>query len=376
VALLIETSNRYGRELLYGIRAYLREHFSWAIHLTEQGRGNVPPRWLRGWKGDGIIARVETAEIAKAVRATGLPVVNVSATRLAAEFVSVVTDSAAATRLAAEHLLDRGLQHFGFCGDARFDWSQTHQHNFVEHLRSAGFACSEFPTTRAAAENREQERKLLARWVRGLPKPAGVMACYDIRGQQLLDACRQARIPVPDQIAVIGLHNDELLCDLCEPPLSSVIPNARGAGYQAAALLDQMMQGRGVEAGVRTVPPLGVATRQSTDVVAVGDEQIAAAIRFIREHACDGITVEDVVRTAALSRTALERGFRKHLHRTPHEQILQTRLTRVKQMLIETDLPLRVISQRTGFAHPEYLSVAFKRQTGVSPTDFRRTSQL
>jgi LacI family transcriptional regulator len=319
---------------------------------------------------------VETPEIARTVRATRLPVVNVSATRLAAEFVSVVADSAVATRLAAEHLLDRGLQHFGFCGEARFDWSHAHQRNFVEYLRSAGFACSEFPTTLAAAENREQERKLLARWVRGLPKPVGVMACYDIRGQQLLDACRQAQVQVPDQVAVIGWHNDELLCDLCEPPLSSVIPNARGAGYEAAALLDQMMRGHAVAAGVRTIPPLGVATRQSTDVVAIADEPIATAVRFIREHACDGITVDDVVKTAAISRTALERGFRKFLRRTPHDQILQTKLARVKQMLTGTDLPLRLIAQRTGFEHPEYLSVAFKRQTGVSPTDFRRNSQL
>ena len=243
VALLIETSNAYARELLHGIQSYARENRHWALHLTEQGRGETPPAWLRSWRGDGMIARVETKSVAEAVRQAAVPVVNVSAAELAPEFPTVISDSAAIARLAAEHLLERGFRHFGYCGDARFAWSARHGENFVRHLADAGFECAVFDSQPADAEDWEREQRKLARWLRSLPKPAGVMACYDIRGQQVLDVCRAVGVAVPDEVAVIGQHNDELLCDLCDPPLSSVIPNARRAGYEAAALLDRMMRG-------------------------------------------------------------------------------------------------------------------------------------
>ena len=171
----------------------------------------------------------------------------------------------------------------------------------------------------------EREQGKLARWIQSLPKPVGMMACYDIRGQQVLDVCRAAGVAVPDEVAVIGQHNDELLCDLCDPPLSSVIPNARRAGYEAAALLDRMMRGKAKSPQVVLIEPVGVVTRQSTDVVAVSDHHISAAVRFIREHACERIGVEDARKVAVLSRTLFERRFRKLLGCAPYEQILKVR---------------------------------------------------
>ena len=206
-----------------------------------------------------------------------------------------------------------------------------------------------------------------SRGPRRLPKPAGVFAAYDIKGRQLLDACRDAGVAVPEEIAVVGVDNDELLCGLATPPLSSVIPNTRRTGYEAARLLDRMLQGEEVPPEGHFIPPLGVHARQSTDILAVEDREIAAAMRFIREQACDGITVEDVLRAVPLSRRVLERRFRAVVGRTPHEEILRLRLDRVKQLLAETDLSLERISTLAGFAHPEYMSVAFKREIGVTP---------
>jgi LacI family transcriptional regulator len=377
VALLIETSNSYARELLQGIRSYLGEHPRWAIHWFEHGRGEAALAWLRHWHGDGIIARVENRRIAAAIRATGLPAVDVSAALTGVEFPRVATDTRATARLAADHLRERGLVHFGYCGDDRFHWSRLRGRHFAEYLAAAGFACGAFGSSRRTrARGAGDELHELADWVRGLPKPAGILAGYDACGRQVLEACRRAGVAVPDDVAVIGVHNDELLCELCDPPLSSVVPDARRAGYEAAALLARLMAGKAVPVGVRAVEPIGVVTRQSTDVVAVHDPAVAAAVRLIRDRACDGITVADVLRAVPVSRSLLERRFKELLGSTLHEQIVRVRLARVRALLATTDLALPQIAERTGFRHAEYLSVAFKRATGVSPTTYRARHQV
>ncbi|HEX6985155.1 MAG TPA: DNA-binding transcriptional regulator, partial [Planctomycetaceae bacterium] len=375
VALLIETSNAYARGLLAGIVRYARElHPPWSIRLVEQGRGDPPPAWLRDWRGDGIVARIETPVIAEAVLATGLPVVDVSAARHVPGVPWVETDDAAIARLAAEHLLERGFRKFGFCGEPGFNWSTWREQAFVRDLAERGDSCSVFEPP--ADSRRASEREAMARWVAGLPKPVGVMACYDIKAQQLLDACRDAGVAVPDEVAVLGVDNDELLCELSFPPLSSVIPDSRRAGYEAARLLDRLMAGREVPAEPVLVPPLGVATRQSTDVLAIEDRDIAQAVRFIREHACDGITVGDVLRIVPLSRRAFEKRFLDRLGRTPHQEILRLKIARAEQLLAETDLSLAAIAERTGFRHAEYLSVAFKRATGRTPGRHRAACRV
>lgn len=370
VALLIETSNAYARGLLQGIVHYIREHQPWSFHLMEQGRGDDPPAWLEKWNGDGIIARIETPRIAGAVVRAAVPAVDVSAARLVPALPWVETDDESIARLAAEHLLERGFKHFAYCGDARFNWSTWRERNFCAAVEAAGQSVHRYQLATGAGDLAAEARDL-RRWLEALPKPVGIMACYDIRGQQVLDACRQAGLAVPAEVAVIGVDNDELLCDLASPPLSSVIPNAHRTGYEAAALLNKLMAGRTVPPKAHLIPPLGVAARQSTDVLAVDDRDIARAVQFIREHACEGIAVGDVLQAVPLSRRVLEQRFQRLLGRTPREEILQVRLNRVKQLLSETDLPLYLVAERTGFEHVEYLSVVFKRETGVTPSAFR-----
>lgn len=370
VALLIETSNAYARGLLQGVVHYIREHRPWSFHLPEQGRGDDPPDWLARWRGDGIIARIETPRIARAVVQAGVPAVDLSAARLVPDLPWVETDDEKIARLAAEHLIERGFRRFGFCGDGRFNWSVWRERHFCARVREAGLAVDCF-APKSGASDVSIEAAELGRWLRELPKPVGIMACYDIRGQQVLDACRSAGLAVPGEVAVVGVDNDALLCDLATPPLSSVIPNAHRTGYEAAALLDRLMAGKRVPAAATLIAPLGVAARQSTDVLAVDDRDVARAVQFIREHACDGINVADVLRAVPLSRRVLEMRFKGQLGRTPHEEILQARLARVKQLLGETDLPLYRIAERTGFEHVEYLSVVFRREVGTTPSAFR-----
>jgi LacI family transcriptional regulator len=197
------------------------------------------------------------------------------------------------------------------------------------------------------------------------------MACYDIRGREVLDVCRQLGVSVPDQVAVIGVDNDELICDLADPPLSSVIPDTERTGYEAARLLDLLMAGQAELPLAHLIKPKGIAVRSSTDVLATDDIEVSIALRFIRAHALDGIKVEDVLRAVAVSRRVLESRFERLLGRTPHEEITRVQIERVKELLTETDLPLATIADRAGYKHVEYMSVVFKRETGIPPSQYR-----
>lgn len=372
VALLIESSNAYARGLLEGIAAYVRRHQSWSIYLPEQRRGDAPPPSLARWEGDGLIARIETPAVAEAVRRLGLPTVDVSSARLVPDLPWVETDDEAIARLAVEHFVGRGFRHLAFCGDPRFNWSRWRCEHFSRAAREAGATCHLYGASGALPASWQAEHDRLVRWAQGLPRPIGILACYDIKAQQLLDASREAGAAVPDEVAVLGVDNDPVLCELCDPPLSSVIPDSRRAGFLAAQLLDRWMNGEPVPAEAHRIAPLGAHTRQSTDVLAIDDRDIAATVRLIRQRACEGLTVADLLREVPLSRRALERRFTSYVGRTPHAEILRVRLARVKQLLAETDLSVEAIAELAGFDHPEYLSVAFKREVGVRPGAYRK----
>lgn len=381
VALLIETSNRYGRDLLYGVRDWMREGGRWAVRFTEQARGAAVPSWLADWRGDGIIARVDSPAIAAALRRTRLPVVDVSAERDASEFPRVSIDNAAVARLAAEHLARKGFSHFAYCGDERFLWSRQRGAEFVRGVKAAGHACAAFtpgPKARPAPGS-DAEHRAIAEWIAGLPKPVGIFACYDGRAQQVLEACQSRGLHVPDDVAVLGVDNDEVLCELCTPPLSSVQPNARRTGFEAAAMLARMMAARrSVRAETRYVEPVRVVERQSTDVVSVADARVAAALKFIRQHACEGINVADVLRAVPTSRTLLEKKFQALLGHSPHRQIVHAKIERARHLLVESEVSIAVVAELAGFSDASYLSVAFRRETNESPYAYRarmRTSR-
>ena len=377
VALLIETSNSYSRGVLEGITQYVRQHERWSIFLPEQERGGRPPLWLGRWNGDGIIARIETDETAAALRKTKLPVVDVSAARHLPDIPWVETDDGAIVELGVKHLLDRGFRNLAYCGDPGFNWSNWRRDKFRLLVESAGVAASVFDSLSRNdpkySWNREKQR--LAKWLKGLPRPIGIFACYDIQAQKLLEVCRELSIAVPEEIAVLGVDNDRLLCELADPPLSSITCNTQRTGFEAAGLLDRMMNGERVDPAPVLVAPLGIQTRQSTDILAIDDPDVAMALRFIREHALEGIHVADVVRQVPLSRRVLESRFKKILGRSPHEELTRLKLDRIKELLSETDLSLSEIAKRTGFEHDEYMCVFFRKAVDIPPGQYRQTQR-
>ncbi|MFT6833830.1 MAG: LacI family transcriptional regulator [Planctomycetota bacterium] len=366
VALLIESSNPYGRGLLRGVASHVRTHGSWSIQLPEMGRGGPVPDWLEHWEGDGIIARIENQAIADAVRAKGVPSIDLSAGRLLPELPWIEVDEPAVAKLAVDHLVGRGFEHLAFCGDQRFHWSSLRGDAFEKEVlgRAKTLALFHAPPVddRVAA---------LAAWLSELPRPLGVFACFDRVGRELLDACRLAGLLVPEEVAVLGTDDDQLLCDLSDPPLSSITLNPHGTGLLAAEMLSRRMAGEDLITEGHFIAPLGIAQRRSTDALAIEDPVLARALHFIHHHACDGIRVDDVLRAAAVSRRVLESRFKERLDRSPHQEILRTRIERIRTLLLGTDLTIAEIARRTNFQHVEYLTVAFKRALGCTPTAYR-----
>ena len=351
----------------------MREGERWAIRFTEQGRGAPLPTWLKDWQGDGIIARVDSPQIAAALRRTRLPVVDVSAERFSSEFSRVSIDNAAVARLAAEHLEGKGFAELAYCGERRFLWSRQRGAEFKRGLAAKGRRCVDFVEQAASGRpGSDAEIRAIARWLKALPKPVAVFACYDGRALQVLEACQLLGLNVPEQVAVLGVDNDELVCELANPPLSSVQPNARLSGYEAAASLARLMRGeKKTVAPTHQVQPVRVVERQSTDVVAVADAKVASALKFIRQHACAGVDVGDVLRAVPMSRTRLEEKFKALLGHSPHRQIVQQRIARAKHLLAESKIAISEIAEQAGFDNASYLSVAFRRETGLSPFAYR-----
>jgi LacI family transcriptional regulator len=372
VALLVETSNAYARGLLAGVEEYIRNHGPWSVYLAEHGRGELPPKWLNGWDGDGILARVENPHIAAVLATAKQPVVDLSSRRLLPKVPAVTTDNEAIAALALQHFLERGYKHLAFCGDDRFSWSQERQAHFTHKAKQRKLPCVNYVNTNGDQSDSDAETEAIATWLKSLPRPVGIFACYDARGQQVLNAARRAGLGVPEEVAVLGVDNDEILCALSPPPLSSVILNPKRTGWTAAALLAKKMQGKMVTPEIVYIEPLGVAARQSSDTLAVDDPQIAQALRFIREHACHGIGVGDVLKFCPMGRRSLEHRMRAIINRSPHEEIFRVRMNVAKELLAGTKLKISEVAERCGFVNVEYLSGAFRRATQMSPTEYRK----
>lgn len=379
IALLLETSRGYGRGLLRGIVRYSRLHGPWALVVSAGHFGEQLPRgdW---WGARGIITRFSSLKVARQIQAAKIPAVSLEASfeKFASAHFShglcqVRSDSPAIALMAASHLLERGFRHFGYCGLTDCSWSNVREEVFLRTIAEAGCCCEVYRAGHHRQHGRQERKQTtLVQWLQMLPKPVGILACNDDRGNRVLEACATARLHVPDDVAVVGVDNDELLCELSTPPLSSIDLNLESAGYEAAALLDGLMSGRVRGYHEVSVTPRQVLERRSTDVVAQEDRIVAAALRFIRDHASHSIQVPDVVMHTGLSRRALERRFAAAVGRTILEEITHCRLDRAKRLLLETDLSVERVATAAGFSMPRRMTHAFRQFEGTLPHHFRQ----
>jgi LacI family transcriptional regulator len=290
-------------------------------------------------------------------------------------FPYVGLDHAKIAEVAAEHLLSKGMRHFGFYGSepgihAGLDErARAFQSTIAAANRTYGVL-----TVGGGADERdwEHEQQRLAVWIQSLPKPVGIMASNDERGLQVLDACRRAGLHVPDEVAVIGVDNDELLCDLAVPPLTSIDVNGEQIGYQAAATLDKMMAGEENIPASAKLGPRGVVTRRSTDVIASEDPEVNRAISFIRENAARPLSVIDVLAHLNMSRAALQTRMKHVLGHTIHQEIERVRLARAKELLATSDMTIKQVTHLTGFSSVQYMTRVFRAVVGETPAIFRK----
>jgi LacI family transcriptional regulator len=317
--------------------------------------------------------------MARALRDKGVPVVDLRRILRCEGVPSVGPDDAAVAQLVVEHFRERGFRRLGFVGlpagthramDARAE-------HFCRLVREAGQEHRRLnvsPVTRG--DRWETQCRQIGRWIERLDRPLAIMACNDDLGLQVLDACRRIGVRVPDEVAVAGVGNDECLCDLALPALTSVDLNPRKIGHDAAALLDLMMDGKSVSDRETVVAPRGIVARMSSDVVATDDARVAEAVLFIRRRACDGIQVADVLRHVCVSRASLEPRFKQILGRTVHQEIQEVRLSRVRELLAATDMPIKQIARQAGFRYAEYMMRAFRQATGQTAKSYRKANHL
>jgi len=377
VLLLVESSRGSGRALLQGIAHYAHHHGPWSFYWEPGGLEKARPK-LKTLDLDGIILR--DVDKLEEVVAFGLPAVVIGHWRTEVScLLNVVTDSERIGRMAAEHLLACGFKKFAYCGcraslEENTPWSELRRQSFSDRIGQAGWSCENFPIpplSRGLSWLRE--RGLMARWLQSLPKPLGLMAANDDRARQVDEACKVAGVLVPSEVGIIGVDNDEVVCGLSDPPLSSVAVNFDRAGYEAASALDCLMKGRQPVPARIVVHPTHIVVRRSTDVVAVEDESVAKALRYIRSASCrEELTVAVVARNAGISRRLLEKRFRRELGCSVLDEIRRVRTDKMAQLLVETHLPVRAIAETLGFGDVQHFARYFRSVKKMSPLAYRK----
>ena len=376
VVLLINPSREYTRGILSGIAKYARLHSSWTFYRPLEYREprfrQKLPSVLKALRPDGILMR-EPLHADDIIR-IGVPVLSFPYKRECIPGIAnAVADHVAVGTMAAEHLLERGFRHFAYCGFDDWWWSQRRREGFRQRIEAEGLLVHAYRLPQAKSRRTwSKEIVAITDWLKGLPKPVGLMASNDDRAELVIEACKMADLSVPDEVAVLGVDNDRTVCELSSPPLSSVALNLGKAGYNAAALLDRMMATGPKATETVYIEPIHVVTRLSTDVLAVDDHEVAAALRYIRRHAKQNTSVASVVANCGASRRVLEKRFRGILGHTIHDEISRVRTELVTAMLTETQMPISEIARELAFPDVAHLSRYFRRATGLSPLQYRK----
>lgn len=377
IGLVIAHALDFYREILRGVKSFAVERPNWLLTpIAPEIRAIKLARPLRC---DGYLAHVFTRPLARALMALRKPLVSVAGVLPDLPIPRVVVDHAEAGRMAARHFLERGVRQFGFVGYPGHEFAMERERGFREVVGAAGLAVAVFHERTQRIHDPTglwRWNQPLIEWLTSLPKPVGVLASNDVQGAQVSEYCRQLGLRVPDDVAIVGVDDDDLLCELSRPSQSSVALPGERIGYEAALLLDRWLSGSLPKRTSVVLPPIGVVVRQSSDLIAVPDPQVSAALRFIQAHASRGIRVTDVLREVPVARRALERRFRKWLQRSISEEIRRVRVERCKQLLSGTDLAIGTVAAMAGFHDGRQLSIRFGQATGMTPSAFRRRFRL
>ena len=373
VAIVIDASSSFSRGVLAGVSAWMHDRGAWTITIDDRDRDAPMPAWLLDWRGDGLISGLDDAALPRPWRRGVRPVVHVRGHVADDVLPGVYPDYEAAVRLAVTHLVDRGLRRLAFCPaplrGAHRPWDAG-----ARHAQSLGCEVDIF-TPPACRSGDGKGREAVLAWLAGLAKPIGVIAA-DVWAVHTLEACRIRGLSVPEDVAVVGIGDDDVLCQLATPALTSVTIDRMRIGHEAARLLDDAMQRGQPVSAITLVPPLGIAVRASSDLLAVADLDVRKALRLIQARACSDLSAAEVATAVGVSRRPLDRKFLRLLGRSIHDEMQRTKLAEAKRLLAETEHKLLFVAARSGFVHAAQLCNVFKAAVGMSPMEYRRAERL
>jgi len=386
VAIISETPHVGGRDLILGVAKYANLHGHWELitpppsYLGRPAATGKYAAWTQKNNINGIIHHGWINQV-KEILSLGIPAIT---TRYEGDenfnYPRFDNDNKNIGLLAAEHLLSKGFKSFAYCGfaysgfvDLRgFHWIKEREDSFRQRIREAGFEPHLYIQPKTKKNRRwENEQPFIIEWLKSLPKPTGIMACNDIRGLNLIDACKTINIHVPEELAILGVDNDEVTCASAYPPMSSVALNAKKAGYEAAELLDKLMSDVDVEKDIVLIRPTHVVTRQSTDVLAIDNPDAAKAVQFIRTNIKKPIQVKDVANAASVSESTLKVHFNRIFGHSVNREITRTKIENIATVLVETNEPISKISGDFGFSYPAHMTRTFRRVKGMTPLAYR-----
>jgi LacI family transcriptional regulator len=375
IGVLVDTSTTWGRWVCTGIQKYADRNGPWLVFIEPLGVEEhviLPKSWLV----DGVIARIGQTALARELRALKRPVVNVSGIVLPDDTFSRVSNDLAASGItAAQHFLDRGFRNFAYFSLQGFPYVMAHQHAFADKLSEAGYTCASYSVRpqQGAIPDKNLDLKDLGKWLKSLPKPVAVLSWNASPSREVLFACQLAGLLVPEEVAILSGCDDDLLCAMAHIPISGIQVAGEEIGYRAAELLDRHLKKKASKRQVILIPPSGIASRRSTDNLAISDTAFAKAIGFVRAHAAYPIQVADIASYSGLSRRALERKFELVLGRSPATEIRRVHVERAKELLATTNMPIPDVAEKSGFGSPEYLSFVFRQDVGQTPLKYRRS---
>lgn len=378
ILLLMHTWAGYLHQVQLGVAQYLAQRPEWICTRILPLHENIAN--IRGMKFDGVIAYVEP-EYVQGLQQLAIPVVDVSNWMPKQHFPRVLPDDLAIGRLAAGYLRDLGLRHFALLKLPNIPFCDLRRQGFMQTLAQDGFAVEEMPTAGTLTLPKgvaipPTVDPAMAAWLLSLPKPIGVFGTFESIAAELIESCRQLGIRVPEEVCVLGADNDELTDRFTHPPLSSIALPTEKIGFEAARLLDDLMAGQPAPTQPICLAPIGVITRQSTNLLAIADKDVLDAVRYIRQHIHQSLKVEDVLRAVPVNRRYLERKFKQYIGRSPLQEIRRTRLQMAKELLLNSDLSIPVIAKRSGFPNGERLANVFHQEMGMPPTKYRKQFRL
>ena len=380
IGILIERQRTYGRRLCEGIIRFARERTNWTLRIVDFM--NLP-QIAHNKDIDGFIARVMDDRAEEQLRATGKPVVDVFFERPRMGFAAADQNALLVGQMAAQHFIEHRFTNFAFCGYNGRSYSDRRRDAFMQCLEQNHFPCAVYRTPPSALKDFNnsvvlQERfgfasdhRALRTWISKLPKPVGVFCSHDMRAYHLAEACRSQGLQIPEDVAILGADDDELVCNFSDPPLSSIDQNAFGIGYAAAKTLESMLQNPDVVPSPVLIDPIRLIERESTRIYTVSPPWLSDALIFIRRNISNNITASDVYAAVGKSHTLVDSAFRRTFGTSVQKTIIRTRLEEAKRLIRDTSLTLTEIAAKTGFSTVQYFCSSFSKAFGLSPSAYR-----